>query len=108
MQRCTWLTSHPSQVSEIRLGSRADSYYGGLLGRWRSTYRSLLAEPSLCFSEYLLKQYLQTKQKESLYKEMYEEAMEGIRKHLATASPVDNTVWTYELAPAMHPRTREL
>jgi len=73
------------EVSEIRLGSRADSYY-----------------------EYLLKQYLQTNRKENLYKEMYESAMEGIRQHLATSSPIDSSIWTYELVPALHPHTREL
>ncbi|KAF2442020.1 glycoside hydrolase family 47 protein [Karstenula rhodostoma CBS 690.94] len=42
---------------EIRLGSRGDSYY-----------------------EYLIKQYLQTS--EPIYLEMWEEAVEGIQKHL--------------------------
>ncbi|KAI9809828.1 MAG: hypothetical protein M1825_000261 [Sarcosagium campestre] len=47
----------------IRLGSRGDSYY-----------------------EYLIKQYLQTSEKEPVYLEMWDEAMAGIRKHLITYS----------------------
>ncbi|KAL4808533.1 glycoside hydrolase [Aspergillus unguis] len=45
----------------VRLGSRGDSYY-----------------------EYLLKQYLQTG--EEIYKDMWDEALLGIRKHLVTYS----------------------
>ncbi|KAF5021837.1 hypothetical protein F66182_6130 [Fusarium sp. NRRL 66182] len=45
----------------IRLGSRGDSYY-----------------------EYLIKQYLQTNKKEPIYQEMWNEALEGVRKHLIT------------------------
>jgi endoplasmic reticulum Man9GlcNAc2 1,2-alpha-mannosidase len=45
----------------IRLGSRGDSYY-----------------------EYLIKQYLQTKGGEPLYLDMWEEALEGMKKHLIT------------------------
>ncbi|KAF9582875.1 mannosyl-oligosaccharide alpha-1,2-mannosidase [Lunasporangiospora selenospora] len=44
---------------EIRLGSRGDSYY-----------------------EYLIKQYLQTGKKELVYKEMFDHAMAGVKKHL--------------------------
>ncbi|KAI7820569.1 glycoside hydrolase [Gamsiella multidivaricata] len=44
---------------EIRLGSRGDSYY-----------------------EYLIKQYLQTSKTESVYKEMYDHAISGVKKHL--------------------------
>ena len=47
----------------VRLGSRGDSYY-----------------------EYLIKQYLQTSQSESVYLEMWNEALEGIKKHLLTYS----------------------
>lgn len=47
--------------SNIRLGSRGDSYY-----------------------EYLIKQYLQTSKAEPVYLEMWDEAMIGIRKHLIT------------------------
>jgi endoplasmic reticulum Man9GlcNAc2 1,2-alpha-mannosidase len=47
----------------IRLGSRGDSYY-----------------------EYLIKQYLQTGGAEPVYLDMWEEALEGIKKHLITYS----------------------
>lgn len=49
--------------NNIRLGSRGDSYY-----------------------EYLIKQYLQTSMEESVYQEMWDEALEGVRKHLITYS----------------------
>ncbi|KAH9883736.1 amino acid permease [Xylariomycetidae sp. FL2044] len=45
----------------IRLGSRGDSYY-----------------------EYLIKQYLQTNKQEPVYLEMWEESLQGVRKHLVT------------------------
>lgn len=47
------------QGNLIRLGSRGDSYY-----------------------EYLLKQYLQTSQQESIYWDMYRESVRGVKKHL--------------------------
>lgn len=47
--------------SNIRLGSRGDSYY-----------------------EYLIKQYLQTNKAEPVYLDMWEEALRGVRKHLVT------------------------
>jgi endoplasmic reticulum Man9GlcNAc2 1,2-alpha-mannosidase len=47
----------------IRLGSRGDSYY-----------------------EYLIKQYLQTSEEEPLYRDMWNESLEGIKKHLLTYS----------------------
>lgn len=40
----------------------------------------------LCFSEYLIKQYLQTSEQEPIYKEMWDESLIGIRKHLITYS----------------------
>ncbi|KAF1815406.1 seven-hairpin glycosidase [Eremomyces bilateralis CBS 781.70] len=49
--------------SNIRLGSRGDSYY-----------------------EYLIKQYLQTTNQEPIYLDMWEQALRGIRKHLVTYS----------------------
>ena len=49
--------------NNIRLGSRGDSYY-----------------------EYLIKQYLQTGSVENVYLDMWEEALEGIKKHLITYS----------------------
>ncbi|SPO00892.1 related to alpha-mannosidase MNS1 [Cephalotrichum gorgonifer] len=45
----------------VRLGSRGDSYY-----------------------EYLIKQYLQTNGAEPIYKELWTEALAGVRKHLVT------------------------
>ncbi|KAI0012892.1 glycoside hydrolase family 47 protein [Xylariaceae sp. FL0662B] len=45
----------------IRLGSRGDSYY-----------------------EYLIKQYLQTSKQEPVYLEMWDESLQGVRKHLVT------------------------
>lgn len=45
----------------IRLGSRGDSYY-----------------------EYLIKQYLQTSQQEPIYLDMWDQAIEGVQKHLIT------------------------
>lgn len=47
--------------NNIRLGSRGDSYY-----------------------EYLIKQYLQTNKQESLYLEMWDESLQGVRDHLVT------------------------
>ena len=47
----------------IRLGSRGDSYY-----------------------EYLIKQYLQSGSVENIYLDMWDEALEGIKKHLITYS----------------------
>ncbi|ODA83965.1 hypothetical protein RJ55_02483 [Drechmeria coniospora] len=49
------------QGDNIRLGSRGDSYY-----------------------EYLIKQYLQTNKQEPVYEEMWNHALEGVRKHLVT------------------------
>lgn len=51
----------------IRLGSRGDSYY-----------------------EYLIKQYLQTSQEESVYQAMWNESMAGVKKHLLTYSSPNN------------------
>ena len=49
--------------TNIRLGSRGDSYY-----------------------EYLIKQYLQTAGEEPLYQEMWNQSLAGVRKHLITYS----------------------
>ncbi|KAL8908752.1 MAG: hypothetical protein Q9207_000609 [Kuettlingeria erythrocarpa] len=49
--------------ANIRLGSRGDSYY-----------------------EYLIKQYLQTFNEETIYLEMWNQALAGVRKHLITYS----------------------
>lgn len=68
-------------MSEIRLGSRGDSYY-----------------------EYLMKQYLQTGRTEVVYKEMHDEAMAGIKQHLLRQSATRNLMITTELMPR---RSRE-
>ncbi|KAL7423492.1 mannosyl-oligosaccharide alpha-1,2-mannosidase [Cryptotrichosporon argae] len=69
-------------VSEIRLGSRGDSYY-----------------------EYLLKQYLQTDRQEPVYRDMYDEAMGGIKKHLVAQTKRSGLIHTHELHPMRHPQT---
>ncbi|KAH8921736.1 glycoside hydrolase family 47 protein [Atractiella rhizophila] len=69
--------------SDIRLGSRADSYY-----------------------EYLLKQYLQTAKTEPMYRDMYDEAMGGVKEHLVKITKRTNTMHTTELQPARDRRGR--
>lgn len=49
--------------NEIRLGSRGDSYY-----------------------EYLIKQYLQTQKQEPVYLDMWNESLNGVKKHLLAYS----------------------
>lgn len=61
---------------DIRLGSRADSYY-----------------------EYLLKQYLQTSKTEEVYKNMYTESMDAVIKHLVQRSKFTGITYTAELIP---------
>ncbi|KAF4989568.1 hypothetical protein FGRMN_9030 [Fusarium graminum] len=56
-----YATTGEFRGENIRLGSRGDSYY-----------------------EYLIKQYLQTNKKEPIYQEMWDEALQGVRKHLVT------------------------
>lgn len=58
----------------IRLGSRGDSYY-----------------------EYLLKQYLQTKGEEPVYRDMYSEAVDGIKDHLVAKSSPSKLTFIGEL-----------
>ncbi|KAG0077189.1 hypothetical protein BGZ92_002029 [Podila epicladia] len=60
---------------EIRLGSRGDSYY-----------------------EYLIKQYLQTGKKESVYKEMYDRTIAGIKKHLLGRTVPHNLLFVGEIS----------
>ncbi|KAF8337707.1 glycoside hydrolase family 47 protein [Amanita rubescens] len=62
--------------SEIRLGSRGDSYY-----------------------EYLLKQYIQTNQTEPVYREMYDEAMKAVHDRLVKKSLTRGLTYTVELVP---------
>ncbi|PHH75469.1 hypothetical protein CDD80_2339 [Ophiocordyceps camponoti-rufipedis] len=56
-----YATTGEFRGSNIRLGSRGDSYY-----------------------EYLIKQYLQTNKQEPVYEDMWREALQGVRKHLVT------------------------
>ncbi|KAM5355938.1 hypothetical protein ACJ41O_002584 [Fusarium nematophilum] len=56
-----YATNGEFRGTNIRLGSRGDSYY-----------------------EYLIKQYLQTNKQEPIYEEMWDEAVRGVRKHLVT------------------------
>ncbi|KAG0346822.1 hypothetical protein BG004_000743 [Podila humilis] len=67
--------------NEIRLGSRGDSYY-----------------------EYLIKQYLQTSKKEPLYKEMFDRAIGGVKKHLLGRTIYKNLLFVGEINMA-HPET---
>ncbi|KAG0283247.1 mannosyl-oligosaccharide alpha-1,2-mannosidase, partial [Dissophora globulifera] len=59
---------------EIRLGSRGDSYY-----------------------EYLIKQYLQTSKTEPVYKEMFDYAMTGVKKHLIGRTIPNNLLFVGEI-----------
>ncbi|OCH89742.1 glycoside hydrolase [Obba rivulosa] len=63
-------------LAAIRLGSRGDSYY-----------------------EYLLKQYLQTNFTEPVYREMYDDAINGVHNHLVKKSEFDRLTYTSELIP---------
>ena len=56
-----YATTGEFRGDNIRLGSRGDSYY-----------------------EYLIKQYLQTNKKETVYLDMWRDALLGVRKHLVT------------------------
>ncbi|KTW28962.1 hypothetical protein T552_01592 [Pneumocystis carinii B80] len=58
----------------ISLGSRGDSYY-----------------------EYLIKQYLLTQKQEKIYLEMFEEAVEGIKKHMVNYSKPSGFTFVAEL-----------
>ncbi|KAF9576596.1 mannosyl-oligosaccharide alpha-1,2-mannosidase [Mortierella alpina] len=63
------------QGGEIRLGSRGDSYY-----------------------EYLIKQYLQTGKTEKIYKDMYDHAMGGAKKHLLGRTIPNNLLFVGEIS----------
>ncbi|KAG5356139.1 Mannosyl-oligosaccharide 1,2-alpha-mannosidase [Yarrowia sp. B02] len=62
------------QGNQIRLGSRGDSYY-----------------------EYLIKQYLQTEKREEIYRDMYEEAVDGIKHHMVKQSVPGDLAFIGEL-----------
>lgn len=65
-----------STFFHIRVGSRGDSYY-----------------------EYLIKQYLQTNRTETVYREMYDVAMTGIKEELVRDTP-GGLIYTGELHPS--------
>ncbi|KAK7049278.1 mannosyl-oligosaccharide alpha-1,2-mannosidase [Paramarasmius palmivorus] len=62
--------------SEIRLGSRGDSYY-----------------------EYLLKQYLQTERTEPIYKKMYDIAMKSVQEKMVKKTPTKKLTYIAPLTP---------
>ncbi|KAI7899066.1 glycoside hydrolase family 47 protein [Cokeromyces recurvatus] len=66
---------------QIRLGSRGDSYY-----------------------EYLLKQYLQTNKTEIKYRERYDHAIDGIKKHLIQYSYPNQYLYIAELLDSSKPK----
>ncbi|KAJ7473943.1 glycoside hydrolase family 47 protein [Mycena latifolia] len=72
-------------TSEIRLGSRGDSYY-----------------------EYLLKQYLQTGSTETIYRGMYDDAMDAIHENLIAVSNTKKLTFTMELHPQRLATTGQL
>ncbi|KAH8094676.1 glycoside hydrolase [Cristinia sonorae] len=63
-------------LAAIRLGSRGDSYY-----------------------EYLLKQYIQTNMTELVYRDMYDDAMNGVHQHLIQKSYKAGLIYISELIP---------
>lgn len=71
------------QMSEIRLGSRGDSYY-----------------------EYLIKQFVQTNRTETVYLDMYQQAMRGVKKHLLRRSESGKFIHTVEVQPYLNYQTR--
>ncbi|KAF9469504.1 glycoside hydrolase family 47 protein [Collybia nuda] len=68
------------ETSAIRLGARGDSFY-----------------------EYLLKQYIQTNDSEFVYREMYDNAMDAIHKHIIQISGHSKMTYTAELIPERDP-----
>lgn len=67
-------------MSEIRLGSRGDSYY-----------------------EYLIKQFAQTNSSELVYLDMYQRAATGIKRNLMKQSPKQQLLFTAEISPRRRP-----
>lgn len=67
-------------LSPIRLGSRGDSYY-----------------------EYLIKQFVQTNRSESVYRDMWDRSVAGIKKHLVKQSTYSDPplIFTAEIVPYM-------
>ena len=89
-------------MSDLRLSSRADSYYGGQQGWLTPRHKLKLA------SEYLLKQWLQTSASEPRYLRMYKEATAGMQRNMFRLSENTSTVYTQELMPAMDYRTGKM
>jgi len=54
--------------------------------------------PHLVHVEYLIKQYLQTSKKEHVYKEMFDHAMTGVKKHLLGRSIPNNLLFVGEIS----------
>ncbi|KAG8908765.1 mannosyl-oligosaccharide alpha-1,2-mannosidase [Tulasnella sp. 403] len=71
-------------ASDIRLGSRGDSFY-----------------------EYLLKQYLQTDRSELVYRSLYDDAMAAVHEHLRRETPQNKLVYVAELQPDLRSVTRD-
>ncbi|POY75826.1 putative Mannosyl-oligosaccharide 1,2-alpha-mannosidase [Rhodotorula taiwanensis] len=67
-------------MSDVRLGSRGDSFY-----------------------EYMSKQYFQTSKTEPVYREMHDGAMRGIARHLVKKSVTRDLIYTSELIPRRVP-----
>ncbi|KAF8339752.1 uncharacterized protein EI90DRAFT_3144066 [Cantharellus anzutake] len=66
--------------SDIRLGSRGDSYYEYLLPRKQYVFNSI-------------------SQSEPVYRQMYDKAVESMNKYLITQSPTDKIMHTTEIIP---------
>ncbi|KAB5593388.1 Mannosyl-oligosaccharide alpha-1,2-mannosidase [Ceratobasidium theobromae] len=77
-------------VSDIRLGSRGDSYYEYLL----SIYKRCAFTMSLLIALTLLQD-----RSEGVYRMMYDDAMEAIRTNLLMTTPTNKIVHTGELQP---------
>jgi endoplasmic reticulum Man9GlcNAc2 1,2-alpha-mannosidase len=56
-----------------------------------------VVDPDYPPSEYLIKQYLQTSEQEPIYRDMYDQALGGVRKHLVTYSKPSHHTFIAEL-----------
>ncbi|KAJ2610820.1 mannosyl-oligosaccharide alpha-1,2-mannosidase [Coemansia sp. RSA 1365] len=72
------------------------NYINGTSGKFSGTFISLGSRGD-SYYEYLLKQWLQTKQTEPIFREEYDTAMDGVRKYLTTVSPNQNLTYIGEL-----------
>ena len=80
-------------ASEIRLGSRGDSYYGKSCPV-RSSLPVFVVNPP---AEYLIKQFLHTAEQEPLYLDMWQEALAAIEKHMIIPTKKSNLFFVAEL-----------